>query len=56
MINLRDAIIKKEFRLNESKKKVVNIVEKILYFNKQQKGKGLLYNLARAARVAKVCK
>ena len=41
MIDLRSSINSKEIPENENPKKVVNIVEKILDFNKQQKGKGI---------------
>ena len=41
LIDLRNAINRKEILENENPKKVVNIVEKILDFNKQQKGKGI---------------
>ena len=41
LIDIRNAIIRKEIPENENPKKVVNIVEKILDFNKQQKGKGV---------------
>ena len=41
MIELRNFINSKEFLENENPKKVVNIVEKIINFNKKQKGKGL---------------
>ena len=41
MIELRNFINSKEFLENENQKKVVNIVEKIIDFNKKQKGKGL---------------
>ena len=37
---------------NENPNKIVYIVEKILNFNKQQKGKGLLSNLACVAKVS----
>ena len=40
--------------INRNPNKVVHIVEKILNFDKQQKGKGLSLNLAWIARVAKV--
>ena len=39
MIDLRNSSNIKEIPENENQKKVVNIVEKILDFNKQQKGK-----------------
>ena len=41
LIELRNFINSKEFLENENPKKVVNIVEKIIDFNKKQKGKGL---------------
>ena len=41
MINLRNSINSKEIPENENQKKVVNIAEKILDFNKQEKSKGL---------------
>ena len=41
LINLRNSINSDEIPENENLKKVVNIVEKILDFNKQQKSKGL---------------
>ena len=40
--------------INRNPNKIVHIVEKILNFDKQQKGKGLSLNLAWKARVAKV--
>ena len=39
LIDLRNSSNIKEIPENENQKKVVNIVEKILDFNKQQKGK-----------------
>ena len=41
MINLRNSINSKQIPENKNPKKIVNIVEKILDFNKQQKGKGV---------------
>ena len=41
LIDLRNAINRKEIPENENPNKIVDIVEKILNFNKQQKGKGL---------------
>ena len=41
MIVLRNSINSKDISENENPKKVVNIVEKILEFNKPQKGKGI---------------
>ena len=39
MINLRNFVKSKEIPENENPKKIVNIVENIFDFNKQQKGK-----------------
>ena len=41
MIGLRNAINKKEICEHKNPNKLVNIVQKILDFNKRQKGKGL---------------
>ena len=41
MIDLRNVFNRKEITENENSKKLFNIVEKILDFNKQQKGKGI---------------
>ena len=41
LIDLRNAIIRKEIHENENPNNIVDIVEKILGFNKQQKGKGI---------------
>ena len=41
LIDLRNSINSKEIPENENRKKVVNIVKKILDFNNQQKGKGI---------------
>ena len=41
LINLRNNIDIKEISKNENSKKVAYIVEKILDFNKRQKGKGI---------------
>ena len=54
LIDLRNYINRKENPENENPKKVANIVEKIVDFNKQQKGKGLPSDLAHATREAKV--
>ena len=51
MTELRSSISSKETPENEKTKKIVNIVEKILEFNKQQKGKGRPSNLAHVAKV-----
>ena len=40
-INLRNNIIRKENPENENPNKIADIAEKILEFNKQQKGKGI---------------
>ena len=40
-IDLRNTIIRKEIRENENPNKIVNIGEKMLDFNKQQKDKGI---------------
>ena len=44
MIDLRNTIIRKEITENENTSKIVDIVEKIVDFNKQQKGKGITGN------------
>ena len=41
MINFRNSINSKESPENEKLEKIANIVEKILDFNKQWKGKGV---------------
>ena len=46
--------IEKKIPKNENPNKIVDIIEKILDFNKQQKSKGLLSYLARVTHVAKV--
>ena len=51
LINLRNSINSKEIPENENPKKIVNIVEKILDFNKQQKAKGCPSDLALVAKV-----
>ena len=40
-IDLRGTIVRKKITENENPNKIVNIVEKILNFNKPQKGKGI---------------
>ena len=56
MIDLRNAINRKDIPENENqkkrKKKIVDIVKKILDFNKQQNGKG--YYLYREKEVTKM--
>ena len=51
LIDLMNAINKKEIPENENLNKIANIAEKILYFNKQQKGKGRLSDLPHVAKV-----
>ena len=46
--------IEKKIPKNENPNKIVDIIEKILDFNKQQKSKGLLSDLVRVTQVAKV--
>ena len=41
MIDLRNSIIRKKIREDENPNKIVNIVDKIMEFNKQQEGKEL---------------
>ena len=41
MISLRKVINRKEILENENPKKEINVVEELLDFNKQQKGKGI---------------
>ena len=52
LIDLKTATIKNEFLKNENLNKIVDIVEKILDFNKQQKSKGRPSDLARVAKVS----
>ena len=52
MIDLKNATIKIEFSENENLNKIVDVVEKILVFNKQQKSKGRPSDLARVAKVS----
>ena len=52
MIDLGNSINGKEILENENQKKVVNIAEKILHFNKQNKGIGFPLDLARVAKVS----
>ena len=51
LINLRNSINSNETAENENPKKIVNIVEKILDFNKQQKGKGHPLVLAKHIKI-----
>ena len=44
LIDLRNAVQKKEIPNNENLEKVIDIVEEIFNFDKQQKGKGLRLN------------
>ena len=41
MIDIRNAIIRKDIPENENSNKIIDVVEKILDFNKQEKGKGV---------------
>ena len=41
MIDLRNSIIRKKTPEGENPNKIVNVVDKIMEFNKQQEGKGL---------------
>ena len=52
-MNLKKILIEK-IPKNKNPNKIVNIVEKNLEFNKQQKGKGLPSDLASITRAAKV--
>ena len=49
--DLRNSINSKKIPGNETPKKVVIIVGKILYFNKQQKGKGVLSDLGKHIKI-----
>ena len=51
LLNLRNAINKNEILENENPKKVINIVEKILDFHKQRKGKGRPSDLAKHIKI-----
>ena len=54
MIKFKKDINTKSIPENENPNKIVNIVEKIFKFNKEQKGKELPSDLARIAHAAKV--
>ena len=54
MINLVNSVNSNEIPENENLTKIVKIVEKILDFSKQQKGKGHTLDLAHIALMAKV--
>ena len=54
MIKLKKDINVKKIPKNQNPNKIVDIVEKILNFNKQQKRKGIPLDLPHIARVAKV--
>ena len=54
MINLINSVNSNEIPENENLTKIVKIVEKILDFSKQQKGKGHTLDLAHIALMAKV--
>ena len=54
MTNLVNSVNSNEIPENENLTKIVKIVEKILDFNKEQKGKGHTLDLAHVALMAKV--
>ena len=54
LIELKKDINRKNIPGNENPNKIVNIVEKILVFNKQQKGKGPSSYIACVVHIAKV--
>ena len=54
MINLVNSVNSNEIPENENLTKIVKIVEKILDFDKEQKGKGHTLDLAHVALMAKV--
>ena len=54
MTNLVNSVNSNEIPENENLTKIVKIVEKILDFNKEQKGKGHTFDLAHVALMAKV--
>ena len=51
LVALKKDINIKQIPENENANRIVNIVEKILDFNKQQKGKGLLSDLAKHTKI-----
>ena len=51
LIDIRNAINRKEISRNENPNKRVDIVKEILDFNKQQKGKGLPSDLAKHIKI-----
>ena len=51
LIELRNAINRKEIPKNKNPEKVIDIVEEILNFNQQQRGKGLPLNLGKVFAV-----
>ena len=51
LIDLRNDFNRNEIPEKENLEKVVNIVEKILEFNKKQRGKGLSSNLAKRIKI-----
>ena len=51
LIELRNAVNRKEIPKNKNPEKVIDIVEEILNFNQQQKGKGLPLNLGKVFAV-----
>ena len=52
LIDLRNDFSRKEFPENENPKTVVDIIEKIIDFDKQQKDKELSSDLTRVAKVS----
>ena len=51
LIELRNAVNRKEIPKNKNPEKVIDIVEEILNFNQQQRGKGLPLNLGKVFAV-----
>ena len=51
LIKLKEDINLKEIPENENPKKVASIVEKLLNFKEQQKGRGCVWDLAHVAKV-----
>lgn len=52
LIDLRSSVNNKEIPQNENSNKVINIVENILHFNKQQKGRARHLHLAKCLQVS----
>ena len=51
LIDLRNAVNQKKTLKNENPDKIINIVEEIIYFNKQQKGKRRSLGLATRLKI-----